>query len=63
MIKSLRSILEARLKIRTFEIGQFVENVLGRQLCGEQLQHVRDPNAHTANTGSTTALFRVDRNP
>ena len=45
VIKALRSVLERCLEVRAFQIRQFFEDLLGRQLGGEQLQHVRHPDA------------------
>jgi len=63
MINTLRSVLERCLEIRAFEIRQFFEDLLGRELGREQLQDIRHPNPHTANAGAATALLWVDRNP
>jgi hypothetical protein len=63
MINALGRVLKARLEIPAFKIGQFLKDLLGRQLSSEQFQNVRNPNAHTANTRATAALLWVGCNP
>ena len=43
-----------------FEVGKLLEDLLRRQACCKQFQHVSHANPHSANTRSTSALLRID---
>jgi hypothetical protein len=48
------------MQVFRLQVGEFFEDLFGRQTFCEQFQYVRHPDTHSANTGPASALLRID---
>lgn len=63
MVDPLASEPQTGLDILRLEVWQIFQDLGRRQAVCEKVQHVDDPDPHPADTGTSTALLRVDRDP
>jgi hypothetical protein len=61
MIHVPSSMAQSRLDIVHLEIRKFLQDLVGIQAGGKEIEDVNNPNAHTANARAPAALLRVDR--
>jgi hypothetical protein len=59
MVDPARGEAKTRLHVFGFQIGQLLQDLLSRQPGREQIEHVRDPDAHPPDAGTAAALARV----
>src|SRR5204862_1176904 len=59
MIEPARGKAKRSLQVFGFEIRHFFQNLFSRQSCCEQIEHVADANAHSANARTSSALLGI----
>lgn len=60
MIEPSTGIAQAGANILGFEIGEFLKHLFRRQSIGQQIKHIRYPDAHATNTRTTAALLWIN---
>jgi hypothetical protein len=63
VIDFARRVLKARFEIVWLKVGEFFENLLGREASSEEIKYIRDPNAQSADAGAAAALAGIRRDP
>jgi hypothetical protein len=61
MTQTLACVAQAGSDVFRLEVGQLFQNLSRRKAGGQQLQHVDNADAHSADAWLAAALFRVDR--
>lgn len=61
MVKSLRRVSQSARQVFHLKVRHLLEDFLSAESRREKIKDVDNPNPHTANTGTSTALLRVDR--
>ncbi len=61
MIQSSARVTQRSGDVLWLEIRQLLEDLGLGQSGGEQIEDVGDPNAHSSNAGTSTALLGIDR--
>jgi hypothetical protein len=52
---------QARANVFELEIWHLLDDLLGRETVGQEIQNIADPDPHTTNAGTPATLLRVYR--
>lgn len=63
MVDPLPGKPQTGLDVLRLEIREVFQDLGRCQAVREKVQHVNNPDSHSADTGASTALLRVDRDP
>lgn len=61
MIEAADGELQAGGNIFRFEVRQFFKDLLLRESCSQQIEHIDNPNPHPTDTRTPATLLRVHR--
>lgn len=60
MIGLMRRVFNRRENVLAFKVRIILQNFLVGSVCAQKLQHIRDPDSHSANARPPTTLARLD---
>jgi len=63
MINPTAGVAKGCLNILFFQVGHLFQNLLMRKPSRQQVQHINDADSHPPNTGSSSALIWINRDP
>jgi hypothetical protein len=61
MVQLAAGVLQAGVDVLRLKVWKLFDNLLGREAIPEQVQHIRDANAHSPDARSPAALLRINR--
>jgi hypothetical protein len=63
MVDLARCVLQCGSDVFRLEIRHFGKELFGAESFRQQIQHIRDPDAHAPNAGASAALSGIQGNP
>ena len=60
MVELAAGVLKAGLDVLGLKVWKLIEDLLGREAIPEQVEHIRDADAHSSDARPPAALLRID---